>query len=283
MMLFNRLRTIFFVATIALLAACGVGGRPAGSGVLAPTPSPSATWWAPAPGSSFQYDLSQAGLPSPGAAIEDIDWEATTASDVASLHAAGGRAVCYVDAGSYENWRSDASSFPAVVLGDTYAGYPNERWLDIRRIDILAPIMDARIATCRTKGFDGVEFDNVDGYSNTTGFPLTLQDDENYLTDLAAFAHADGLAVGLKNAPEMLPTIASTVDFAINESCWAQGWCAADAPLRAQHKFIVDVEYDDVTTATQFTSTYCPAAAALGDTTILKHPALDAWIVTCPP
>ncbi|MDH2908888.1 MAG: endo alpha-1,4 polygalactosaminidase [Candidatus Eremiobacteraeota bacterium] len=277
----NALCLAYFVAAIALLAACGTGGTTGGSGT-APPASPSARWWVPAPGSSFQYDLSQAGLPSPGASIEDIDWEATTASEVATLHAAGAHAVCYVDAGSYENWRPDAASFPAVVLGNTYAGYPNERWLDIRRIDLLAPIMDARIATCQAKGFDGVEFDNVDGYDNNTGFPLTLQDDETYLANLAAFAHANGLAVGLKNAPEMLPAMASTVDFAINESCWAQGWCAQDAPLRAQHKFIVDVEYDDVTSAAQFTSAFCPAAAALGDTTILKHPTLDAWILTCP-
>ena len=279
----NGLRTAFLAAAaVALLAACGAAGAAQSAGPLAPAPSPSATWWAPVPGSSFQYDLSDAGLPSPGASIEDLDWEATSASDVATLHGAGGRAVCYVDAGSYENWRPDAASFPAVVLGDTYVGYPNERWLDIRRIDLLAPIMDARIATCRAKGFDGVEFDNVDGYDNNTGFPLTLQEDEAYLANLAAYAHADGLAVGLKNAPEMLPAMASTVDFAVNESCWAQGWCAQDAPLRAEHKFIVDVEYDDVTSATQFTSSYCPAAAALGDTTILKHPALDAWILTCP-
>jgi hypothetical protein len=91
---------------------------------------------------------------------------------VSAIHAGGGHAVCYVSAGSWEDWRPDAGAYPANVLGASN-GWPGERWVDIRRTDILGPILDARVAKCKTAGFDAVDFDNVDGYTNTTGFPLS--------------------------------------------------------------------------------------------------------------
>ncbi len=34
--------------------------------------------------------------------------------------------------------------------------------------------MAARVDTCKAKGFDAVKPDNVDGYTNSIGFPLML-------------------------------------------------------------------------------------------------------------
>ena len=48
--------------------------------------------------------------------------------------------------------------------------------MDIRRLDVLAPIMEDRMIACKNKGFDGFEPDNVDGYLNDTGFDLTATD-----------------------------------------------------------------------------------------------------------
>ena len=45
--------------------------------------------------------------------------------------------------------------------------------MDIRQIDILGPIMQARLDLCKQKGFDAVEPDNVDAYQNKPGFPMT--------------------------------------------------------------------------------------------------------------
>jgi hypothetical protein len=56
------------------------------------------------------------------------------------------------------------------VLGKTN-GWLGERWLDIRRLPVLEPIMRARLAPCKAKGFDGVEADNVDGYTNSNRVP----------------------------------------------------------------------------------------------------------------
>ncbi len=73
--------------------------------------------------------------------------------------------VCYINAGAWENWRPDAGDYPSAVIGKPLDGWPGERWLDIRRLDVLAPILESTDwINAAAKGFDGVEFDNVEGY-----------------------------------------------------------------------------------------------------------------------
>jgi hypothetical protein len=143
---------------------------------------------------------------------------------VNAIHAAGGKAICYVSAGTWENWRVDANQFPASVQGSKN-GWPGEKWLDIRQTSILLPIMEARVQKCRQAGFDGVEWDNVDGYSNRTGFPLTANDQLVYDASLANLAHKYGLTVALKNDVEQVPDLASYFDFAVNEQCQQYNEC----------------------------------------------------------
>jgi len=50
---------------------------------------------------------------------------------------------------------------PSSVLGNAES-WPGQRWLDIRQVSILEPIMAARFDTCRHKGFDAVEADEMD-------------------------------------------------------------------------------------------------------------------------
>ena len=69
-----------------------------------------------------------------------------------------------MNAGAWERFRRDKDKFPDSALGRALDGWPGERWLDIRRIGVLGPIMKARIARCARKGFDAVEPDNIDGY-----------------------------------------------------------------------------------------------------------------------
>jgi hypothetical protein len=63
-------------------------------------------------------------------------------------------------AGSYEEWRTDAASFTASVLGTPLDGWPGERWLDIRS-PVVRGIMEKRIKACKDKGFLAVDPDNV--------------------------------------------------------------------------------------------------------------------------
>src|SRR6266498_3963366 len=143
---------------------------------------------------------------------------------VNAVHAAGKSAICYVSAGSWENWRADANQFPASVLGSKN-GWPGERWLDIRQTSILMPIMDARLQKCQHAGFDGVEWDNVDGYANRTGFALTYQDQLTYNASLANLAHQYGLSVALKNDVGQLADLSVYFDYAVNEQCQQYNEC----------------------------------------------------------
>ncbi len=66
--------------------------------------------------------------------------------------------------------------FPAEVHWQSAGGWAGEYWLDIRQIDLLGPIMEARLDIAAAKGCDAVDPDNVDGYTNDTGFNLTCAD-----------------------------------------------------------------------------------------------------------
>ena len=144
--------------------------------------------WIPTQGLQWQYQLQGklktniCAVPASGGAcvrpnVYDVDLYAPNGvtlntAAVAAIHALGAHAVCYVDAGTWEDFRPDAGEYPASVKG-LANGWPGERWLDIRATGILLPIITARVAKCAAAGFDAVDFDNVDGYENQTGFPLT--------------------------------------------------------------------------------------------------------------
>ncbi len=50
-------------------------------------------------------------------AAYDIDGFENIAAEVATLHAQGKHVICYIDVGTYEPGRPDASWFPAAVAG----------------------------------------------------------------------------------------------------------------------------------------------------------------------
>jgi hypothetical protein len=211
-------------------------------------------------------------------AMYDIDLFDNDASVVSALHAQGRHVVCYLSAGSWENWRPDANQFPTIVLGKNYTGWPGERWLDIRRIDLLGPIMRHRLDLCKAKGFDAVEPDNIDGYTNDTGFPLTYQDQLAYNRWFAAEAHARGLPIGLKNDADQVADLLPYFDWALTEDCFDQGWCDQVVPFVNAGKAVFAAEYTDTGMTL---ARFCPQANALNFNAILKHRDLDAWRQAC--
>lgn len=235
-------------------------------------------FWIPALNTTWQWQLSEPVDPSFDVEMFDIDMFDNDASMVAALHAQGVKVVCYISVGSWEDWRPDRDQFPESVIGKKYAGWPGEKWLDIRQIDLLAPIMRARLDECKAKGFDGIEPDNIDGYTNDTGFPLTYQDQLDYNIWLADEAHARGLSIGLKNDPEQVADLLPYYDWALTESCFAEGWCDQVAPFVAAGKAVFAVEYTD--TGMRHDD-FCPQALAMNFNAILKHRDLDAWREAC--
>jgi hypothetical protein len=153
------------------------------------------------------------------AAMYDIDLFDASQTLIDTLHNQGKVVICYLSAGTYENWRPDASQFPASVLGRSN-GWAGEKWLDISKIDQLAPIMRARMDLAVSKRCDGIEPDNIDGYSNNTGFALSYQNQITYNRWLATEAHARNLSIGLKNDLDQIKDLLANFDWALNEECF---------------------------------------------------------------
>jgi hypothetical protein len=218
-----RIARLLALTGLAALLGTWLGVSPASAAPAPPSPVSCAGCWHPALRTSWNWVLSTVpSAPYRPVQMYDVDGFNTTASNVAALHAAGIKAVCYLSAGTYEDWRPDASSFPSALLGRGN-GWPGEKWLDIRDVQksgsTLRSIMDNRLDMCRQKGFDMVELDNVDGYSNRTGFPLTAADQLYFNATLADDTHARGMSVLQKNDNEQIPALLPYFDGALNEQC----------------------------------------------------------------
>ncbi|WP_345298881.1 endo alpha-1,4 polygalactosaminidase [Candidatus Villigracilis affinis] len=179
--------------------------------------TPETNWWHPTAGLTWQWQIGDLDIDtSIEADVYDIDLYVDQAI-IDELHAKGRKVICYISVGSWEDWRPDKDQFPAEVLGKDYDGWPGEKWLDIRAIDKLAPIMLARLDLCKAKGFDALEPDNMEIYTNDTGFPLTYEDQLKFALWLADEAHKRGLAIGQKNASDQVSQLVDVYDFAITE------------------------------------------------------------------
>ncbi len=271
----------------ALLAACSPGpaaGAESAAGTVtasvqaagdtAASVPAAATRWAPTPGATWQWQLTTPVDVTVAADVFDIDGVESTADTVAALHRAGRKAICYVNAGAVEDFRPDRAAFPRAVQG-AQDGWPGERLLDIRRLDVLGPIMAARFDMCRQKGFDAVEADLVDTFAEDSGFPLTAADQLAYNRMLADLAHARGLAIGLKNDLDQVADLVDVFDFAINEQCFQYDECDELTPFVRAHKAVFTAEYE------LDPADFCPDARARGFSSMRKHLDLDAWRQPC--
>jgi len=249
------------------VTAAGNGGVAGGGG-----------FWKPNAGTSWQWQLTGTIDKTVNVNVYDIDGFDNDASVVNALHAQGRKVICYLSVGSYEDWRPDAKSFPAAVLGNEYPGWPGERFVDIRA-KALREIMAARLDLCRQKGFDGIEPDNMDVYAANSGFPLTEKDGIDYANWLAGEAHARGLNIGQKNASEIAKKLQPTFDWVLTEDCYDQGWCADVSVYIDNDKPVFMSEYTD--TGVDFDAA-CSWGKPKKYSPILKARDLDAAVQFCP-
>jgi len=235
-------------------------------------------WWRPSGSPTWQWQLTGKLNLDLFTDVVDIDLDVGQ-SVVDYYHNKGTMVICYISVGSYENWRTDAEQFPDEVLGKDYEGWTGEKWLDIRRIDLLAPIMLARLDECVAKGFDAVEPDNMEIWDNDTGFPLTYDDQLKYALWFAEQSHNRGLAIGQKNAPDQTGDLVDIFDFAITEDAFYYHWADQMKPYIEKGKPVFAAEYTDLPGNFE---TFCQQSKQLGFSTILKHRDLDAWLEACP-
>jgi len=228
-------------------------------------------------------DPSGALLTTPPPSVYDIDAEYNSAETVAALHRLGKRVVCYVDAGVFETYRPDAASFPTPVRGKADSHWAGSFWLDIRRLDVLLPIMRARFQSCRDKGFDAIEPDEIDGYANESGFPLTYHHQLVYNRAIADLAHSLGLSVGLKGDIDQAADLWSAFDWTLNEQCFEFDECdLLTSSFVAHGKAVFEVEYDDPFSGHHAApATFCARANALNFNTMKMPLELDGGRWPC--
>lgn len=239
-----------------------------------PEPPPPSGLWQPTPGTSWQWQLSGSIDTSIDVEMYDIDLFDAPQAVIDELKAAGRVVICYFSAGSWEDWRPDAADFPAATQGRSN-GWPGERWLDVRQLDALAPVMTQRLDLAVSKGCDGVEPDNVDGYANNTGFPLSSSDQLAFNRWLADRAHARGLSIGLKNDLDQIEELEPWFDWALNEQCFEFNECDLLLPFVRANKAVFGVEYKGNP------ADYCPRANALDYDWLVKDLDLGAPRQSC--
>jgi hypothetical protein len=228
------------------------------------------------PGLTWQIQLSGKVDTRVDAQVFDIDLLTNSASVVKALKKRGRRVVCYFSAGTNESFRSPSQQFPPDTRGEPLADYPDEQWLDVRRIDDLRPLIERRLDLCKRKGFHAVDFDNVDGYTNESGFPLTAADQLRFNRFLAREAHERGLAAGLKNDLGQVRKLARSFDFAVNEQCFQYRECAVlHRNFIRRGKAVFHVEYRINP------SRFCPRARKLGFSSVFKRLNLGTYRVGC--
>lgn len=217
----------------------------AATGAPTPTPTPTPTW---APGvvntlpadPVFDYQLGGAYDPPPGVTVVTRDSSADPVEGVYS--------ICYVNAFQSQPdgyWPESLKVHDSDGKTVNDPAWPDESILDISTPDNRQAIADrtaVTVAGCAGKGFQAVEFDNLDAYTRSEG-GTTLYDTIAYARLIVEFAHSSGLAVAQKNTPELEARGKTDIgfDFAVAEECQRFGECGAYTEVYGAA--VLDIEY----------------------------------------
>ncbi len=231
------------------------------------SPLSAGDWYRPTVNTTWQWQLTGTINQDYDVDVYDIDLFDTSSETISELKSSGKKVLCYFSAGSSENWRSDFSKFKSSSLGKSMDGWKGEKWLDIRTKNVL-DVMLSRLDLAVSKGCDGVEPDNVDGYSNKTGFKLTKKDQLAFNKRIANEAHARNLTVALKNAVELADRLVDYYDLTLNEECHAYKECDELSVFTEQDKPIFNAEY-------KYTSKLCTSAISSDIRTLILPRELD--------
>lgn len=242
------------LVTLLLLSGCGNNDKSSSSNdgpdeqvvVLDDDnpPAPYAGWYRPDTNTTWQWQLSGTINKTYDVDLYDIDLFDSSTDLISRLKNSGKKVICYFSAGSYENWRDDAGNFSNADLGNNLDDWEGEKWLDIRSDNVRA-IMQERLNLAIQKGCDGVEPDNMDGYTNNPGFTFTADDQLDYNRFIANAAHDRNLSVGLKNDLDQLSALVEYYDFAVNEQCHQYEECGGYSLFTDRNKSVFNAEYPE--------------------------------------
>ena len=192
------------------------------------------------PAGGFDYQLGGAYEPPAGTAI--------VARDSTDSPAPGLYNICYLNGFQSQPGEADASD--GLLLEDAEGPVADPGWPDEYLFDTsteanrsaIAERVNKAILECAYKGFDAVEFDNLDSYSRSEG-ALTAEDNLALAALYIADAHAAGLAVAQKNSVEIARQgAAAGFDFAVTEECGQYEECADYLEV---YRVVLDIEYGE--------------------------------------
>ena len=245
----------------------------------ASTPKP----WDVEPTAAWRIQLSDTNVdPQTVEPVVDLDLFEVPRSVAEALHAQGRKLVCYFSAGSYEEWRPDRDRFPSRTKAGAMKDWPGERWLDVRYLKLIKPVMSARLDLATVKGCDGVDPDNVEVFENRREArrPVTAAHQLAFNRWLASEAHARGLAVGLKNDLSQATELVEFFDWELNEECFFYQECDMALPFVRAGKPVINIEYQP---NDEYLMNVCPLAAAMGILSMNKELSLGSVGITCQP
>lgn len=234
--------------------------------------------WKPKPFTTFDWQLTGDINTETTAIAIDIDAFESTKELVAKLQKKGKKVIAYISVGTVEDWRLDKDNFPKEIIGKRYIGWQGERWIDIKQIDKLAPIILSRLDMIKDKGFDAVEPDNIDGFETNTGFDITREDTIKFCKWLINEAHKRGLSIGQKNVSSISNELVEYFDWILIEDAFADNWYNEVKVYINNNKAVFSTEYTD--NKLNFDK-ICKIAKELKYTLILKKRDLTSWIKTC--
>jgi hypothetical protein len=222
----------------------------------APTVTVDARAWAPPPSDArFDYQIGGDYPPPSGVTVVSRDW-------FAGRDARGGRyTICYVNAFQTQDDErgvdrpDERSNWPRRLVLHKLGDDPN--WGGEFLIDISSPAKRAAAARhvrpmvdrCARKGFEAVEFDNLDSWTRFDGTPLANRVPFGrraaiaYAELLTDHAHGRGLAVAQKNTLELGRHAALHrigFDFAIAEQCGRYHECRAFTAMYGRHVIVIE-------------------------------------------
>lgn len=265
--------------------------------------------WRPPPGASWQWLPSEPVDVTPPVDVYDLPLADTTPATITEIHAQGAHAVCRFPIGIISTRDPHRAGLDPTLLGNPVVGHPDERYLDLRRLDLLRPLLAARVDDCWATGFDGVDATGLDTFftpgPDGVGFPVGLADQVAIAHLVADLAHARGLAVGLHvgataaASDAFVSDVEQVTDFAVVDRCVGgvggrPPGCGPFASYPRHGKAVLHVEYlEDYPGATAATARtaldqFCPAVRPLGFSSILKNgntnggSADPAWKADCP-
>jgi len=275
------------------------GGEHATHAITAHTTA--ASWWEPTNsgpnnGPEWQWELDHplkvnsaadmgtsatnaAGVKSSAPTVYDIDGIENPASTVAALHQRDDKVVCYIEIGSAGNYYAASDEGIPVTyyqqlkadgdLGKKMSGYP-EYYVNINAASTVA-IMESMIRQqCAAKGFDAVEPDIGDSYTDNNGFGITEAQNITYDNTLGEYAHSLGLAWGQKNGDQDASFARGqepVADFLLTEECNYYKTCSTvTAPYVQAGKLVLNAEYTNDWGSSRVSDLrkFCPADISAG-------------------